>query len=164
MKRLDHFNKWSTIKIMMFDFDGVFTDNRVMVDEDGKEYAMCTRYDGYGIKKLADIGIESIILTSEPTTIAKNRAKKLGITCYDHIENKLEFGVGLIKSRGLDLEQVGFVGNDINDLELLRVVGLAIITRDAHQDIRENNFYTTKLRGGRGCVREIADLIYREKA
>ena len=91
MKSLHDYPSPSSIKLIFFDFDGVFTDNSVLVDENGMEFIRCSRYDGFGLKALDNIGIKSIILTTETKPLARRRSEKLNIECHDSIVDKLSF-------------------------------------------------------------------------
>jgi YrbI family 3-deoxy-D-manno-octulosonate 8-phosphate phosphatase len=135
------------IRLVAFDFDGVFTDNKVYVFEDGSEAVRCTRADGIGLQKLIKYNIETVIISSEKNPCVSMRSKKLGIK--------------IIQKLGISLNQVAFVGNDINDLPCLTCVGLPIIVQDAHRDVISCAKYRTKSRGGHGAVREICDLFDR---
>ena len=151
------------IRLVIFDFDGVFTDNKVIIDEQGKESVVCSRSDGLGLSRLKQIGIESLILSAEINKVVRSRARKLKIKCINACQNKFKVLFKEIKKRKLVLEQVAYVGNDINDLECLKAVGLPIAVRDAHSDIIRYAKFRTKLRGGQGAVREICDVIYAVK-
>jgi len=156
-------NDFSVITFIIFDFDGVFTDNRVIVGEDGRESVICNRSDGIGLSKLREIGVDTLILSTEVNHVVKKRAEKLKIACINGCENKLEQLKIEIKKRNVSLDQVAFVGNDINDAECLRLVGLPIIVADSHKEILNLGKYKTELRGGHGAVREVCDLIYNAK-
>lgn len=146
-------------RLVAFDFDGVFTDNTVYVSEDGTESVRCWRSDGLGLRKLERLGIELVILSTEKNSVVRRRADKLGIECRHGLDDKLAALEALLRERGHALEQVAYVGNDINDRECLTHVGLPIVVADAHPDVRELGMLRTRTRGGRGAVREICDLF-----
>lgn len=159
MRKLTTFKDYSSIKLIFFDFDGVFTDNNVLIDEAGSEYVRCSRYDGFGISMLHSCGIKTCVITSESIPLAKKRCEKLGIVCFHSVSNKLEFGLDYVRFMDCTPEQTAFLGNDINDLALLQVVGLPIVTVDSHSSVHYHDFYSTDLPGGHGCVREVADYF-----
>ena len=147
------------IKAVLFDFDGVFTDNSVWVDENGCEYVKCSRYDGFGISALHSAGIFTCVLTTETKPLASLRCQKLRLQCFDSLNNKLAFASQILEQHSIDFSNTVFVGNDINDLELLSRVGLPIVTPDSHLSVHSDDFYVTSCHGGHGCVREVADFI-----
>ena len=149
------------IRLVAFDFDGVFTDNTVYVFEDGREAVRCTRSDGIGLNKLRAHGIETVIISTEPNPVVSARSRKLKIDCIQNCEDKLHALGQLLSKLGLTFEQVAFVGNDINDLSVLTAVGLPIIVSDAHPDVVSYARYQTKAAGGYGAVREVCDLFDR---
>ena len=147
------------IKAVFFDFDGVFTDNSVYLTEGGEELVRCSRYDGYGIAALRLKGMVLSIISSEIVPLASIRAKKLNLDCYQPVQNKLQVAINLLKNKSLDLSNLCYLGNDINDLPLLQSCALPIIPSDAHLCLRDRGFFMTRLPGGHGCVRELADII-----
>ena len=159
MKSLHDYPSPSSIKLIFFDFDGVFTDNSVLVDENGMEFIRCSRYDGFGLKALDNIGIKSIILTTETKPLARRRSEKLNIECHDSIVDKLSFADHYVNSLSFSLQDTAFFGNDINDLPLLQKVGFPIVTPDSHSSVHSDDFFVTSAHGGRGCVREVADFL-----
>lgn len=148
------------IKFIVFDFDGVFTDNRVIVNERGEESVICSRSEGAGLDKLRKIGIDLMVLSSEVNKVVQHRAKKLDIYCVNACENKLQKLKEEAQKRGVSFENICYVGNDINDLECLETVGFPVVVADAHDDVIPIAKYQTKKNGGDGAVREICDLIY----
>ena len=151
------------IQFVIFDFDGVFTDNKVIINENGEESVTCNRSDGLGLFKLKQPGVDLLILSAEPNTVVKHRANKLKISCVNSCKDKLKILLREVKRKKLTLKQVAYVGNDINDLACLKVVGFPILVRDAHKDVLSYGKYRTKLAGGNGAVREVCDLIYTAK-
>lgn len=142
-----------------FDFDGVFTDNRVTVTETGLESVTCWRGDGIGIKKLKASGIACAIISSEANPVVTARAAKLGLDCYQGIDDKKEFVTNLISGTSTSLKNIGFLGNDINDEALLKVVGFPMVVADSTRSLFSIAMYITAARGGFGAVREVCELI-----
>ena len=151
--------KFKSIKAVVFDFDGVFTDNSVYVSEDGSEGVRCFRGDGLGLGRLKKLGLDILILTSETNPVVSVRSRKLGVRCIQGCEDKLEILKNFTKESGITLNEVAYVGNDINDLSCLQAVGLPVVVQDAHPDVIPHAQYQTRARGGHGAVREICDLF-----
>ena len=149
----------SRIRLVAFDFDGVFTNNMVYVSEDGSEMVRCNRSDGIGLQKLRKAGIETIIISTETNPVVSARARKLKIDCVHNCQDKRAVLEERTAKIGISLEQVAFVGNDINDLACLTSVGLPIVVKDAHPDVVPVARYQTRQPGGHGAVREICDMI-----
>jgi 3-deoxy-D-manno-octulosonate 8-phosphate phosphatase (KDO 8-P phosphatase) len=147
------------IRLVAFDFDGVFTDNMVYVFENGTEAVRCTRADGIGLQKLRQVGIDTVIISSEANPVVSARARKLKIDCVQNCKDKRGALEDRLAKMGISLKQVAFVGNDINDLACLTCVGLPIVVKDAHPDVIPVARYQTQHPGGHGAVREVCDLI-----
>ncbi len=148
------------VTLVVFDFDGVFTDNRVIVSEDGRESVICSRADGLGLAALRRLGVDSLILSTEVNPVVTARARKLGIECQQGLgDGKSAALTRLLEERRLDARQVAYVGNDINDLDCLRQVGVGICVADAYGAVRAVARYETGRPGGQGAVREVCDLI-----
>lgn len=149
------------LRLVAFDFDGVFTDNLVYVLQGGTEAVRCSRADGLGLRMLERLGIEPLILSTETNPLVVERASKLKIGCFPACEDKADVLQRILSERGLTHDQVAFVGNDVNDLTCLTTVGLAIVVHDAHADVLPVAHYRTRTAGGHGAVREVCDLIYK---
>ncbi len=148
-----------SIRLIAFDFDGVFTDNMVYVLQDGTEAVRCFRSDGLGLQKLEQLGIETVIISTEANPVVSARARKLKIRCIQNCEDKRTALEDVAKETGISLDEVAFVGNDINDLPCLTCVGLPIVVQDAYPEVIEHAFYRTSRPGGYGAVREVCDLF-----
>ena len=149
------------IRLVAFDFDGVFTDNMVYVLEDGSEAVRCFRGDGIGLRKLEGFGIETLVISTETNPVVATRSRKLGIRCVQGCEDKRAALEMLIQELRLTFAQVAFVGNDVNDLPCLKSVGLPVVVQDAHADVVPYARYRTQVQGGHGAVREVCDLFER---
>jgi len=147
------------VRLVAFDFDGVFTDNMVYVFQDGSEAVRCNRSDGIGLQKLKKMGIETVIISTESNTVVSARAQKLKIRCFQNCEDKSKTLENIAREFGISLEEVAFVGNDINDQECLNQVGLPIVVQDGHLDVIPLAAHCTRNCGGHGAVREICDLF-----
>lgn len=147
------------VRLVVFDFDGVFTDNHVYVSQDGTETVRCWRGDGLGLRTLERLGIRSVIISTETNPVVVARSRKLQIECTHGCDDKLA-ALDEIRSRyGLERSQVAFVGNDINDRSCLEAVRLPIVVNDAHDDVKALARYRTNALGGHGAVREVCDLV-----
>ena len=150
-----------SVQLVVFDFDGVFTDNRVYLLEDGREAVVCNRGDGIGLRKLDRLGIDSLVISSESNPVVSLRCKKLNIRCFQGVEDKLNALNDVARRREIPLFRVAFVGNDINDLDCLKAVGLPIVVQDSHADVLSYARYRTFKAGGYGAVREVCDVFER---
>jgi YrbI family 3-deoxy-D-manno-octulosonate 8-phosphate phosphatase len=147
------------IRLVAFDFDGVFTDNMVYVLQDGTEAVRCNRGDGIGLQKLTKLGIEAVIISTESNPVVSARAHKLKIRCLQDCQNKQATLETIAQELSISLDEIAFIGNDVNDLGCLTKVGLPIVVNDAHQDVIALARYQTRNPGGYGAVREVCDLI-----
>ena len=153
-------NKLAKIKLAIFDFDGVLTDNKVLVSEEGIESVTCCRSDGIGISRIASIGVKSYVISTETNPVVEVRCKKLKIPVIQGVENKEEAIKSVCKSLKISFEECLFLANDINDICALRMVGCPLAVADSYQEIDRYVIYKTKNKGGEGAVREICDLLY----
>lgn len=147
------------IRLVAFDFDGVFTDNSVFVSEEGIESVRCWRGDGLGLRELERLGLSTIIISTEENVVVTTRSRKLKVRCIQGCPDKRATLDEVIQELGYTLEQVAFVGNDINDLPCLEVVGLPIVVEDAHPSVLPHALLRTQTPGGYGAVREVCDLF-----
>ncbi len=152
------------IEFIVFDFDGIFTDNRVLVLEDGREAVFCSRADGFGLDAVRRCGVELLVLSKEVNPVVSARCKKLKLRCIQGCDNKKEVLLKEAERLGIPLERVAYMGNDINDIECLEVVGLPACVSDAHPDVLRISTYVTEAKGGYGAVREFCDYIAGVKA
>lgn len=147
------------LQAVVFDFDGVFTDNTVVVDQNGVESVRCWRSDGLGLARLHELGLKTLIISTEVNPVVSVRAKKLKTDCIQGVEDKAAAIAEWSASTGIPLSSIAFVGNDINDIPVLKEVGLPIAVEDAYEEIFPFIKYRTSKPGGYGAVREVCDLI-----
>lgn len=152
------------IRLLVFDFDGVMTDNRVVVFEDGREGVLCSRGDGMGMDLLRASGLPVAVISKEGNPVVSARCRKLKIPCIQGIGDKLPVLSTMVADQGIELESVAYMGNDINDLECMEAVGLAIAPADAEDRILRIAHLVTVAPGGYGAVREVADLFVAARA
>ena len=149
----------TSIKLLVYDFDGVFTNNKVFVDQHGNEMVQVSRADGLGIVEIRKLGIQQMILSTETNTVVSARAKKLDLFCLQGVDNKAQALTEYCNVHQISLSDVAYVGNDINDLEVMKLVGITFCPADAHVSIKEISHYILKSKGGDGVSREILDKL-----
>lgn len=150
----------ASIRLAIFDFDGVFTDNFVWVDGDGGEIVRCCRADGLGLRRLREVGVDTLVVSTETAPVVSARTRKLGVACLQGIEEKLPVLREEVAARGIGLDAVAYVGNDVNDAECLEAVGLPVCPADAWPEARELASWVLMRPGGEGCVREFCDAVW----
>ena len=160
MNKINLKNKLAKIKLAIFDFDGVLTNNKVLVSEEGIESVTCCRSDGIGISRIASIGVKSYVISTETNPVVEVRCKKLKIPVIQGVNNKEEAIKSVCKSLNISSEECLFLANDINDICALRMVGCPLAVADSYEEIDRYVIYKTKNKGGEGAVREICDLLY----
>lgn len=151
------------IRLVAFDFDGVFTDNTVYVTQDGVESVRFWRSDGIGLTRMRGVGVHTLILSTEVNPVVMVRATKLKTPCKQGIEDKAAAILETCREKGVDPAQAAFVGNDINDIPAFKAVGFPIAVADAYPEIFPHVLYRTTKSGGHGAVREVCDLILHAK-
>ena len=148
------------VRLAVFDFDGVFTDNRVWVDEHGGELLAFSRSDGLGLRRLEEVGVRPLILSMEQNPIVAARAGKLQVDCVQGVEDKLAVLHQRTGELGIALADTAYVGNDINDAECLRAVGVPVVPADAWPEVKPLARWVLSRAGGTGCVREFCDAVW----
>ncbi|SJZ47272.1 KdsC family phosphatase [Selenihalanaerobacter shriftii] len=153
-------SKATNIKLFITDVDGVLTDGRIILGNDGQEMKFFHVQDGKGIKLAQEAGIEVAIITGRESEAVTRRAKELAITeVHQGIKDKVATFNQLLSKYDLDSEEVAYIGDDLNDLLLLRRVGLALTVANGVNEVKEEADYITKKDGGRGAIREVIELI-----
>lgn len=147
------------IRLVVYDFDGVMTDNTVTVDQDGRESVCANRSDGLGVGLIRKLGLEQVILSTETNPVVRARAEKIGIEATHGVRDKASALLELAKKRDISVAEVLFVGNDTNDLDAMALAGFRVAPSDAHPSILAQAHYITKARGGHGVIRELADVL-----
>lgn len=147
------------VDLIVYDFDGVMTDNRVLVFQDGTEAVIVNRADGLGVSLIRDLGIPQLILSTETNPVVKARADKLRLeviaSCADKGRTLKEY----CAQKGYLLSRVMYIGNDLNDFEVMKIVGFPVAPADAHPDIKSLAKLITKAKGGEGVIRELSDFF-----
>lgn len=146
-------------RLVVCDFDGVFTDNRVLVHQDGSESVWCDRSDGLGVAALLAKGIPMIVLSTEENRVVSARCRKLGLPCHQGVTDKYQLLQRLVREKGIDRKEVIYLGNDVNDLACMEWVGCSVAVKDAHPPVLSKAKIVLTRKGGKGAVRELCDLI-----
>jgi 3-deoxy-D-manno-octulosonate 8-phosphate phosphatase (KDO 8-P phosphatase) len=149
----------NNIELIIYDFDGVMTNNKAYIDKNGNELVQVNRSDGLAVSEIKKLGIHQVIISTEKNTVVSSRARKLDIPCLQDIQNKKMVLINYCKENNIDINNVAFVGNDVNDLEAMKTSGYSFCPSDAHKDIISISHYVLKAKGGEGTVREIYDII-----
>ena len=150
----------SKIRLVLLDVDGVLTNGQLHYSSDGEEIKSFNIKDGLGIKLLQKSGIEVGIITGRVSAMVQRRAEELGISLMlQGREDKLNAMQELIANRELSLHQIAYMGDDLPDLAAIRAVGLGATVADCNPLISHHAAYQTSLPGGKGAVRELAELI-----
>lgn len=157
---------FSRIKCLAYDFDGVMTDNRVIVNETGSESVFVNRGDGYAVSQFKKYGFKQIIISSEMNDVVSKRAEKLGILSVQGIEDK-----GVVLDEYADKEEIStyevlYIGNDLNDIPAFEVVGICGCPADANDIIKKKCSWVSKYNGGYGVIRDLYNeyMMFIEKS
>ena len=154
---------FSNVKALFLDFDGVVTDNTFRLDKDKNETVRCDRSDGFAVERLKKAGIMVFVISKEKHPVVTVRCEKLGIECVQGIDDKLPLMKKEAEKHGLAMDEVAFMGNDVNDIECIRSAGIGIAVNDAYPDVLRAADYITSRRGGNGAIREVADFILEDR-
>ncbi|ATD07998.1 MULTISPECIES: 3-deoxy-manno-octulosonate-8-phosphatase KdsC [Pseudoalteromonas] len=152
--------KAKQIKLLICDIDGVFSDGRIYLGNNGEELKAFNTKDGFGIKALIDSGIEVAVITGRHSQIVQQRMTSLNVTyIYQGQENKLVAYDELKTKLNLSDDEIAYIGDDGPDLPVMEQVGFAVAVNDAHPLVKRIAHYTTLMPGGFGAVRELTDLL-----
>ena len=147
------------IDAFVFDFDGVMTNNKVYIDQNGKELVSCSRSDGLAFDVLKKLQKQAYILSTEENSVVTARAKKLKIIAIQGCNDKAIALKRLAKVEGLDFSRILYVGNDLNDYNVMKICGYSACPSDSHNKIKEISSITLKASGGNGVVRELVEDV-----
>lgn len=148
------------VLLLVMDFDGVLTDNRVWVDEEGKERVASNRSDSLGLSLLRQkTNIEPIVISKETNPVVTARCRKLKITAYQSIDDKAGLLKKILADKQIDASHAVYIGNDVNDLECFPLVGFAVAPQDAQPEVLRSADLVLNHPGGHGAVRELCDLL-----
>lgn len=150
-------------KLIIYDFDGVMTDNTVNVMDSGHEFVVCNRDDGWAVEQIRGLGILQWVLSSEQSEVVRHRCEKLGLISHYGCKNKLAYLVQMCKEHNIDFTDVWYVGNGLNDLAVMIIVGFPIATANAHPAIKGIAEYETVKKGGEGVILEVYEHLLKPK-
>ncbi|MGI2122723.1 3-deoxy-manno-octulosonate-8-phosphatase KdsC [Shewanella baltica] len=156
----DVWQRAQKIKLLICDVDGVFSDGRIYLSNSGEELKAFHTRDGYGVRSILTSGFNLAVITGRQSKIVENRMTALGVThIYQGVDNKFEPYEALLALYGVTPEEVAYIGDDIVDLPVMNVVGLAVSVADGHPYVRQHSHFVTTLNGGHGALRELTDLL-----
>ena len=148
------------VELIVYDFDGVLTDNKASISENGMESVVINRSDGLAIDMIRRFGVEQVIFTTEANKAASARARKLRIPIKYGLGDKKEALERYCRRKGVPIAKVVYLGNDVNDLEAMTAVGWPVCPSDAYRAIKAVSRIILKTRSGSGVVRELAGYIF----
>jgi 3-deoxy-D-manno-octulosonate 8-phosphate phosphatase (KDO 8-P phosphatase) len=151
------------LSLILYDFDGVMTDNRVIVREDGLESVVCNRSDGLSISIIKQWGIPQAIISTETNKIVIARASKLKIPVVHGVADKKETVLAYCRELNINPQETLYIGNDINDLDAMLAVGYPVCPNDAYKEIQDIAKCILPVNGGYGVIRELLNLINKER-
>ena len=152
----------ASIRLVAFDVDGVFTDGRFYLSNDGVESKAFNTQDGYGIRQVLHAGVEVAVISGRRSAAVQQRMDELGVRhVIQDCSDKIAAFDALTKELGITDAECIYVGDDVPDLPLLGKAGISVAVANAVAEVRELSDYTTKARGGCGAVREVCDLLLR---
>jgi YrbI family 3-deoxy-D-manno-octulosonate 8-phosphate phosphatase len=147
------------VRLLVLDFDGVLTDNRVWVDQEGREMVAANRSDSLGILMLRQAGIETMVISMETNPVVAARCRKMKVAYIQGENDKAASLKKAITERNIDSAEVVFLGNDVNDLPCFPLVGWAVAVADALPAVASQADHVLSRTGGHAAVRELCDLI-----
>ncbi len=148
------------IRLLVLDVDGTMTDGKFYVDGGGGEFKRFDARDGMGIALLRRAGVRTAFISGRRSTATEARARELGVDLlFNGVREKLPVLTGLLAELGIPADEVAYMGDDVNDVDCLRAVGLSFAPSDAAREAKAAAWTVTSARGGEGAVREAAELI-----
>jgi len=152
--------KLSRVTLLVLDVDGVLTDGKIIIDDLGNESKNFNVRDGHGLKLLMRSGVDVILLTGRMSEVVKHRANELGIKgVYQGIRDKAKVLKEILAEKELHGQSVAYVGDDIVDIPVFKMVGFSAAVADALDYVKAKADYVTAQKGGNGAVREICEMI-----
>lgn len=145
---------------LIFDFDGVLTDNKVYIDENGKESVCCSRSDGLAFDALRKLEIPVYILSTESNPVVSARAHKLKVPVIQGVKCKIDSLRSLCSEHNYNLRKILFVGNDLNDYRVIEFCGFSACPADSHDSIKNISTFVCSSKGGEGIVRELLEVVF----
>lgn len=151
------------VKLLILDVDGVLTDGRIIYDNFGDELKFFNVNDGLGVYLLRKVGIKTVIITAKKTKAVLKRARDMRVAAVYSDHYKLKIYQKVLKKFKVKNEEVCFMGDDLLDLSIIKRAGLAVVPPNAMAEVRAISHYTTKKEGGKGAVRELAEIILKSQ-
>ena len=151
--------KCRSIKLMITDVDGVLTDGGMYYSEKGESLKKFNTRDSMGMELLKKINIPTLLVTRENSKIVQQRAKKIQVTLYMNIKDKKSLLTKICIKYKVEPKNIAYIGDDVNDIEIMKQVGLTAAPHDAMNEIKTISDYVCTLKGGEGSFREFANLI-----
>jgi N-acylneuraminate cytidylyltransferase len=152
------------IQMIICDFDGVVTDNHVITDQDGKESVLASRSDSMHIKKLRELGVATMILSSEPNPVVAARAAKMGVEAIHNVgmQDKGRVMREVLEQKKIKAENVIYIGNDLNDLPCFEIAGWSVAVADAYPEVLRAADHVLIKNGGHGAIRELCEIVLQQ--
>ena len=155
----------TNIKLVILDVDGTLTDGGVYIDSNGVETKKFNIKDGAGIVLAEQVGVEFMILTGRKSYCVEHRANELKIKyVFQGVVDKLSYLQQFLTQQGFSPADVAYIGDDVNDLECMRIVGFTACPADAVEEVRQQCDFVSRYNGGQGAVREVCDMIRKSKS
>ena len=151
-----------TVRLLVLDFDGVLTDNRVWVDQDGREMVAANRSDSLGIRQLQQAGVETVVISLETNPVVAARCRKMNVPYIQGEKDKAAALNRLLRERNVDASQAVYLGNDVNDLPCFPLVGWAVAVADAMPEVARQADFVLSRPGGHAAVRELCDMLVKQ--
>lgn len=151
--------KLNNVRLVVYDFDGVMTNNTVLVREDGLESVTVSRADGFATGMIKRKGIQQVIMTMEKNKVVEARARKLDLPVIKGVDDKKTTLLAYCKDHKISLENIAYIGNDINDLDVMKIVGYPVCPSDAYEEIRRISRIVLNVPGGSGVIRDFVRFI-----
>ena len=156
--------KLKHLKTFFIDFDGVLTNNKVTVNENGIESVICCRSDSlYSEMIKKNFCVDMIIISSEKNNVVKSRAKKMNLSCVHNISDKYDYINKYIKNKNLKFKNLAYIGNDLNDYKAMKNCYIRVCPSDAVPEIKEISNFILKTSGGDGVLREVYNEFRKKK-
>ena len=155
--------KLDQVELIVYDFDGVMTNNTVIVSENGAESVVVNRSDGLAVEMLKSRGMLQLILSKERNNVVSARAAKLGIQVLQGVEDKKTILMEYCTRNSLDLNKVIYIGNDLNDVPVMSIVGYPMAPEDAYPEAKNVSKFIIPVAGGCGVVRALLNILMIEE-
>jgi 3-deoxy-D-manno-octulosonate 8-phosphate phosphatase (KDO 8-P phosphatase) len=157
--------KIKKVKLLILDVDGVLTDGRIIYDSKGRDSKFFNVHDGLGVYLLRRSGIKTILITAKGSKTIRHRARDMGVSeFYEDIFPKTEVLERILKKHKVNKDEICFIGDDLVDLCIMKEAGFPVAVENAALEVKDTACYVTQKSGGRGAVREVAELILRTQS